>query len=45
MIMLPARSEERMLENDAVLPPQVIAVSSSSLISDNGFNGLPNIKA
>ncbi len=45
MIMLPGRSEDRMLEKEAVLPPVVIAVSSSSFNSDNGFNGLPNIKA
>ncbi len=43
--MLPGRSEDKMFENEALLPPQVMALKSSSFISDRGFNGLLNNKA
>lgn len=45
MIMLPGRSDDKMLENDAFLPPQVMALSSSSFMPASGFKGLLNTSA
>jgi hypothetical protein len=45
MIMLPGRSDDKMLENDAFLPPQVMALSSSSFMLTSGFKGLLNTSA
>ncbi len=43
MMMLPGRSDDKMLENVAFLPPQVMALRSSLFMSESGFKGLPNI--
>jgi hypothetical protein len=44
MMMLPGRSDDKMLENVEFLPPQVMALRSSLFMSHSGFKGLPNIK-
>jgi hypothetical protein len=45
IMILPGRSDDKMFENEAFLPPQVMALRSSSFMSDKGFNGLLNSKA
>jgi hypothetical protein len=45
MMMLPGRSDDKMLENDADLPPHVMALRSQLFMSARGFNGLLNINA
>lgn len=45
IIMLPGRSDDNMLANVALLPPQAIATRSSLFIADRGFKGLLKINA